>query len=190
MGSWASLEAARPWVTRQETNTLSSAPIGNSVPVTWPPAHLLTGLETKTQKRTEPVKQQEPWGLELCAQPALATQANLIVSAELNLRINLFSRRSGFMTSRQSEWCKPGDAQGNSIPGWGINQLCGHGQVIFPQWGGVPGWAGLLYGRPQAERPADLQSSASWKSVPPRVGLALNRTPTSSLSRGSPLGLA
>ena len=65
------------------------------------------------------------------------------------------------MTSRQSEWCKPGDAQGNSIPGWGINQVCGHGQVIFPQWGGIPGWAGLLYGRPQAECPADLQPSAS-----------------------------
>ena len=95
------------------------------------------------------------------------------------------------MTSRQSEWCKPGDAQGNSIPGWVTNQLCGHGQLIFPQGGGVPGWAGLLYGRPQAECTADLQPSASWKSVPaPRTGLALNRTPTSTSGRGSPLGFA
>lgn len=36
LGCWASLEAARPWVTRQETNTLSSAPIGNSASVTGP----------------------------------------------------------------------------------------------------------------------------------------------------------
>lgn len=70
------------------------------------------------------------------------------------------------MTSRQNEWSKPGDAQGNAIPGWGTNQLCGQGQVIFPQWGRVPGWAELLYGRHQAECPADLQPSASWKSVP------------------------
>ena len=95
------------------------------------------------------------------------------------------------MTSRQSEWCKPGDAQGNSIPGWVTNQLCGHGQLIFPKGAGVPGWAGLLYGRPQAECTADLQPSASWKSVPaPRIGLALNRTPTSTSGRGSPLGFA
>lgn len=33
------------------------------------------------------------------------------------------------MTPRQSGWCKAGDAQGNSIPGWGTNQLCGGGQV-------------------------------------------------------------
>lgn len=55
------------------------------------------------------------------------------------------------MTSRQSEWSKPGDAQGNAIPGWGTNQLCGQGQVISPV-GGVPGWAELLYGRYQAEK--------------------------------------
>ena len=42
------------------------------------------------------------------------------------------------MTSRQSGWHKPSDAQGSSTPGWGTNQLPGH----FPLVGRGPGSRG------------------------------------------------
>lgn len=71
------------------------------------------------------------------------------------------------MTSRQSEWSgAPVMPRAMLFLAGAPTSQC-QGQVIFPQWGGVPGWAEPLYGRHQAECPADLQPSASWKSVPP-----------------------
>lgn len=60
------------------------------------------------------------------------------------------------MTSRQSGWRKPGDAQGSSAPGWGTNQLPGHFHSgaegsRLQGWDG-PVLAGLLHDQEGAPR--------------------------------------
>jgi hypothetical protein len=60
VGHQASLEAAWSWLTRQDTNSLSSAPIGNSAHVTWS-CSLAHGLSDRDIEKRPPecAKQQD-----------------------------------------------------------------------------------------------------------------------------------
>lgn len=136
VGAPAFSGSAWPWVTRQETNTLSSAPIGNSAPVTSP-CSLVHGIrDTGIEKKPpDSLKQLDP-GTSVLHPTSPGHTGHLTVPGGAPSENCSFSSRSHDMTSRQSGWHRPGGDQG-SIPGWGTKQLCGHGQVLSPQRVGV-----------------------------------------------------
>lgn len=94
-----------------------------------PPAHLLRALETGTEKKPPGLQSSKALGPEPCAPPDLATHANLTISGWAESENCPFSRRSCFMTSRQSGWHRPGDAR--RLYSW-LRTTCVAGGRSFP----------------------------------------------------------